>query len=90
MGMLFLPSQVIQIPINGVLIFNAGSDPDSPAAATTDLHIDFEDPLEPLCPGHTRKSGAGFLVCPQFMDQADRCNVPAVVTNQRGDYCPML
>jgi hypothetical protein len=25
-----------------------------PAAATTDLNIDFEDALEPLCPGHTR------------------------------------
>ena len=51
---LFFLAQVSQYSVDSFLIFNAGNDPDSPAAATTDLNIDFKDPLELLCPSHCR------------------------------------
>jgi len=38
----FLPAQVIQNPIYGLLIFNASDDFDGPTAATTNFNIDAD------------------------------------------------
>jgi hypothetical protein len=54
MGIVLLLSQVIQNPINGVLVFNAGDNLHSTPATVTNLNIDIEHALQALCPGHRR------------------------------------
>jgi hypothetical protein len=53
---LFFPAQARQDSVDGLLIINEGN---GPTTATTALNIDFKDPLESLCPRHTRPVGAG-------------------------------
>jgi hypothetical protein len=43
---------VVQDPVNGLLVFNAGDDPDRTTAATADFDVYIEYSLESLSPGH--------------------------------------
>ena len=49
---LFFLAQVVQDPVNGLLVFNAGDDPDRTTAATADFDVYIEYSLESLSPGH--------------------------------------
>ena len=51
--------QVIQDPVDDVLVLDASDDFDRSTAATTDLDVDTEHTFQALGPGHTRQSGAG-------------------------------
>ena len=62
-GIVFLPAQVIQNPIYGLLIFNASDDFDSPTATVANLYVDVENALQSLRPGHCRVT---LCRCPWF------------------------
>ena len=51
-GVLFLLAKMSQDPVDDVLLFNASDDFGRPTAATANLNLDIEYPLESLGPGH--------------------------------------
>ena len=51
--------------LNDYRVLNAGDDFEGPAASTTGLNVDIENPLETLCPRHGRpRFGGGALSRP--------------------------
>jgi len=61
---LFFPAQVIQDPVNGRLVFNAGIDPGRSTTTTTDGDIDIENTFEQERPVPTliAAHGSGLTV----------------------------
>ncbi len=51
-SLVFLVTQMGQYLVDDGLVFDAGDDLDGAAAASAGLHVDVENTLEPLCPGH--------------------------------------
>jgi hypothetical protein len=81
-GVVFLPAQVIQDPVYGVLVFYTGNHPDGTPATPTSLYVNIENSLQSLRPGHRRVTlcwGSdvciGNLLYP--LATPGRCNQPA-------------
>ncbi len=88
---LFLPAQVIQNSINGLLLLNAGNDPGSTSATLANFNIYIENSLEPLHPCHRRVT---LCRCPclciggllQLLATPGRCDLPT----QRHQFPPEI
>lgn len=62
--------------LNHHWVFDAGDDPDRPAAGTASLDVDIENSLEPLCPCHRRSPFGGrwrFIGYPGLVAPAPLC-----------------
>ena len=88
-GFRFLPPQVRQDSIDGLLVLDAGNDPDSTSAMPAGLNVNIEDSLQSLRPGHRRVALCRcpyFRICArlQLLATPGRCDppTPAVVRGQ--------